>query len=224
MGQNMRKVSFYIITFAVSLAVIIFLYNLILGQKNNNFPSEAKFNIDQSSGELFVGKENAQVTIIEYFSMTCHHCSKFHNEVLPKIEEEFVRKGLVKFIFRDFPLDPLAFEAAKIPHCYKNDFRKVQNMLLHDQKKWIANALSMDEYVSKGMSNMKTLLANNGLDYADIESCIENDELGNMILETRLNAQSKMKINSTPTFVINGEIYSGALPYSQIEKIIKENL
>ena len=45
--------------------------------------------------------------------MTCHHCSKFHNEVLPKIEEEFVKKGLVKFVFRDFPLDPLALEAAK---------------------------------------------------------------------------------------------------------------
>ena len=224
MGQNMRKISFYIITFAVSLAVVIFLYNLILGQKNKNFASEAKFSINQSSEELFIGKESAQVTIIEYFSMTCHHCSKFHNEVLPKIEEEFVEKGLVKFVFRDFPLDPLALEAAKIPHCYKNDFRKVQNMLLHDQKKWIANALSMDEYVNIGMSNMKTLLANNGLDYADIESCIENDELGDMILETRLDAQSKFKINSTPTLVINGEIYSGALPYSQIEKIIKENL
>ena len=107
---------------------------------------------------------------------------------------------------------------------YQPTSRKVQNMLLHDQKKWIANALSMDEYVNIGMSNMKTLLANNGLDYADIESCIENDELGDMILETRLNAQSKLKINSTPTFVINGEIYSGALSYSQIEKIIKENL
>ena len=94
MGQNMRKISFYIITFAVSLAVVIILYNLILGQKNKNFPSEAKFSINQSSEELFIGKESAQVTIIEYFSMTCHHCSKFHNEVLPKIEDEFLIKKL----------------------------------------------------------------------------------------------------------------------------------
>ena len=69
---------------------------------------EATFdNVAIAGDETFLGKADAPVTIIEYASMTCPHCAQFHNNVLPTIKSDFIEKGQVRLVFRDFPLDNL---------------------------------------------------------------------------------------------------------------------
>ena len=59
-------------------------------------------------GDQAQGAANAPVTIIEYASMTCPHCSHFHETTYPELKKKYIDTGKVRFIFREFPLDPLA--------------------------------------------------------------------------------------------------------------------
>ena len=69
--------------------------------------------------EKKMGLESANIEIIEFASLTCGHCAKFHNEVFPKIKEEFIDTGKVSFIYKDFPLDKFALKSL----CYCKVFR-----------------------------------------------------------------------------------------------------
>ena len=64
-----------------------------------------------------IGEESAKIKIIEFASLTCGHCAKFHNEVFPKIKEEFIDTGKVLFTYKDFPLDKFALKASVIARC-----------------------------------------------------------------------------------------------------------
>ena len=68
-------------------------------------------------GELVLGNPNAPVTVIEYASLSCHHCAEFHAGTLPKLKERYIDTGKVKLVFRDFPLEQNALRAAMIARC-----------------------------------------------------------------------------------------------------------
>src|SRR5215467_9977382 len=72
-------------------------------------------------GDQVMGAENAPVTIIEYASMTCPHCAQFQARTFPKLNERYIDTGKVRFIFREFPLDPLAAGAFMLARCAGND-------------------------------------------------------------------------------------------------------
>ena len=67
--------------------------------------------------EKKIGVESANIEIIEFASLTCGHCAKFHNDVFPKIKEEFIDTGKVSFVYKDFPLDKFALKASVIARC-----------------------------------------------------------------------------------------------------------
>jgi protein-disulfide isomerase len=61
--------------------------------------------------DIVQGSPSAPVTIIEYASLTCSHCAAFHEETWPGLKARYVDTGKVRFILREFPLDPLAAAA-----------------------------------------------------------------------------------------------------------------
>ena len=63
---------------------------------------------------IFVGNEDAKITIIAFESLTCSHCANFHKDVYPQLKEEYLDTGLAKIEFRHFPLDVAAFNASKV--------------------------------------------------------------------------------------------------------------
>ena len=52
-------------------------------------------------------KKDAPVTIIEYASMTCPHCARFHETTFPELKKRYIDTGKVRFIFREFPLNDI---------------------------------------------------------------------------------------------------------------------
>ena len=77
----------------------------------------SKLMADNGLPVLSAGPDDAKVTIVEYASMTCPHCSRFHNDVYPKLKEKYVDTGKVRFVFREFPLDKLALAASMLARC-----------------------------------------------------------------------------------------------------------
>ena len=67
---------------------------------------------DPRLAERSLGRADAPVTAIEYFSLTCSHCGAFHRDTWPRVKRELVDTGRVRMVFRDFALDQVSLRAA----------------------------------------------------------------------------------------------------------------
>lgn len=61
------------------------------------------------------------MTVIEYASLTCHHCQNFHKTTWPSFKAKYVDTGKVRFRMREFPLDPLATAGFMLARCAGED-------------------------------------------------------------------------------------------------------
>ncbi len=101
-------------------------------------PSPADLGKAGPLGDVVMGDANAPVTIIEYASMTCSHCATFHNTTYPEMKKKYIDTGKVKYILREFPLDPLAAAGFMLARCSGNDkYYPIVEMLFQKQGEWV---------------------------------------------------------------------------------------
>lgn len=168
---------------------------------------------DLKEGDRILGDPAAPVTVIEYASLTCPHCANFHTITLPKLEAEYIETGKVKLAFRDFPLDQLALRAAGLADCVPPErYFGFLGMLFESQSSW---ATAQDP-----LAALSRLGRTAGLDDSEIESCLSDDAKLDQIVSERLAAEQAYSISSTPSFIIGGQKYSGALTMEQLQEII----
>tara|TARA_B100001996_G_scaffold181267_1_gene138420 strand:- start:148 stop:729 length:582 start_codon:yes stop_codon:yes gene_type:complete len=165
---------------------------------------------------IIEGDIDAKIELIVYESLTCGHCASFHEEVYPKLKKDFIDKGLAKIEFRNFPLDLAAFNASKIAHCRNNGKSDILNFLFKNQKKW-----AEVETVDQANLNLKKILKENYSDL-DFERCINDKLIENHVLEDRINAVKKFKVNATPTLIINEKKFDNPLDYEKLKKTLKK--
>ena len=167
-----------------------------------------------------IGSEDAPVSIIEYRSLTCSHCAEFSNETYPLLKSEFIDTGVVKFELRPFALNAIDLNAFKLLHCAdETDFFALDKLLFKEQKKWIVTNPSDQvlENSTKALGDYGILFGISEDDYAE---CLNNEKITDFILSERINGVENFDISSTPTFIINGEIFSGNKSFEDLEKII----
>ena len=160
--------------------------------------------------EKKIGDEEASITIVEFASLTCGHCAKFHNEVFPKIKEEYIDTGKIEFTYRDFPLDKFALKASVIARCSGNDrFFSFLKVLYKKQKDWTS---TQDPF--KSLLKIAKL---GGLKNDEIKVCVGNKSIEDGILKQRLSSSKKYDIKATPTIYINNEKYDGDLTFEALK-------
>ena len=152
--------------------------------------------------EHVLGDENAPVTMIEYSSLTCPHCAAFHTDTLPELKERYVDTGKVRLVMRDFPLDQVALAGSVIAHCAGDDryFRFIDAMF-SAQAQWARSADPLESLLQ--------LAQLGGLPREEALACLDDEAMGDAVLQVRLDGQNQYEIRSTPSFIINGELYSG---------------
>ena len=170
---------------------------------------------------LSIGSPEAKVTIKVFSSLTCPHCAKFHTSVYEKLKKEYIDRGLVKFEHHSFPLDLAALNAEVIIRCQDNDKKKFEllNEIYIKQTTW---AVGSD--INKINELIKKIGLNFDLNNEKMDSCLKSDQIQDEILEQRIEAQKKYKIDSTPTIIINEKKYSGKVDYMQFKKAIDKKL
>lgn len=161
-----------------------------------------------------LGDPNAPVTILEFASMTCPHCAAFHAEKFPELKKKYVDTGMVKFVFMDFPFDQRAAGASILARCVAPEKRFVAlDALFKTQDVWARS----NDYVGE-LSKIGRLA---GLSRDQVQACLENEELLNDVLEDRQVGMQQYKVDSTPTFFVNGEEkISGNVDLDEFEEII----
>jgi len=163
------------------------------------------------------GSMDAPVTLVEYSSMTCPHCAQFHTTVLPTIKSEFIDKGHVRLVFRDFPLDNLALTASVVARCAGPDrYFPFLNALFASQDKW-----ARDRNPVAALSRIARL---GGMSQADFDSCLKKKEVAEKVLAQRLEADKAYGVRSTPTIIVNGDLYGGGLGIDQLRAVINSKL
>ncbi len=163
--------------------------------------------------EFIIGKAGAPVTIIEYASLTCPHCARFHADTLPGLKKEFIDTGKVRIVYRDFPLDRLALAAAMTARCAGRErYFGFIDTFYASQKSW---AQAGDPIAALGR-----LARLGGMSQTDFDACLKNQAISDAVLKQRLTGEKTYKIDSTPTLFINGRKYSGGLTLNQIRTVI----
>ena len=179
------------------------------------------FSAQAKSKVLSIGNPEAKVTIKVFSSLTCPHCATFHTNIYEKLKKEYIDKGLVKFEHHPFPLDLAALNAEIIIRCQNNIERKFE-LLTEIYKKQTTWAIGSD--INKINDLIKKIGLNFDLSNEKMNMCLKNDQTQDEILEQRIEAQKKYKIESTPTIIINEKKYSGKVDFKQFKKIIDKKL
>ncbi|MGQ0683833.1 DsbA family protein [Bradyrhizobium sp.] len=169
--------------------------------------------------DMALGPANATVTVTEFASMTCPHCAAFTEKVFPKIKSEYIDTGKIRFVFREFPLDIKAAAGSMLARCIAKDdsgkFFAVIDMLFRQQNDWAAK------------NTTETLIRigkQAGLSQQQVEDCLKDQKLLDKIAADQKYANEVLKVNSTPTFFINGEMVKGDQSFEEFDKRIKSLL
>jgi protein-disulfide isomerase len=171
----------------------------------------------ESSDEMVMGDENAPVTIIEYSSLSCPHCASFHKNTLPQVQEKYIDTGKVRLVYRDYPLGALALAAAMVARCGgKDKYFGLIDILFLQQERWAKSNSPLEE--------ITRIVRFGGISGQDVEACLDSTGLMKAIQARAKEGQELFAIRSTPTFVIEGKVVPGALPFSAIDGIISEAL
>ncbi len=173
--------------------------------------AEANVGIDD---DYVYGKENAPVTIIEFSDYQCPYCGRFYQQTLPQIKKDYVEKGKVKMVFRDFPLSfhPEAEPAAIAANCAGEQGKYYE---MHDKL--------FENQGSLSAANYKKWAQEIGLDVKKWESCLKDPKQRAEIVKD-LNDGTVAGVQGTPAFFINGKLLSGAQPYSAFAQVIEAEL
>ena len=163
-----------------------------------------------------IGDPSAKVKLVEYFSLTCPHCAKFHMETYPKLKEKYIDTGLVQMEYRDFPLDQWGLRAAALARCVgSKHYSPMIDVLLKQQKTWAGGDNIFDSLLKIGQ------LA--GLNKELAESCMTNDKLLDGIIAMRMDGNKIHGIDTTPSFLLNGKKIS-AFDFEEFDELLNQAL
>lgn len=166
----------------------------------------------------FLGNPSAKVTIVEFGDFQCPFCGRFFQTTEKEIIEKYVKTGKAKFIYRDFAfLGPESEWSAVASHCAEEQRKFWQ---YHD---YLYSHQSGENEGAFSKENLKKFAMSLGLDMAQFGQCLDSDKY---IDRVRKNTEGgrKFGVNGTPANFVNGRIITGAVPFSQFEALIEEEL
>ncbi len=158
--------------------------------------------LEPSLGEMSLGPDDAPVTLIEYASLTCGHCKDFHETVLPRIKQDYIEPGRIRFVFREFPTQPaeLALAGFAVARCAGED--KYFDVI----GDFFANQGDIFEEARAGraLEALQALGARHGVGGAAFETCRNDLEVRRAIADIVVAGEAA-GVNATPTLILNGE-------------------
>jgi len=165
--------------------------------------------------DMALGPADAKVTITEFASMTCPHCAAFNAETYPKIKSAYVDTGKVRYIFREFPLDIKAAAGSMLARCIANGdapkYFAVTDMLFRQQNDWVTKNTT---------ETLARIGKQAGMSQQQVETCLKDQALLDKIAADQKYASDVLKVDSTPTFFINGDRIKGETSFEEFQKKI----
>jgi protein-disulfide isomerase len=167
--------------------------------------------------ELIEGNPKAKVTIVEFASLTCPHCARFNETVLPQVKKNYVATGKVRFVYKDFPLDQLAMTGAMLARCAPPGMgMKLIDIMFKNQLEWAR--------AEQPIAPLRAYAQLAGMSSAQVDACLQNAALLQAIKDEQNKAATLYQVEATPTFYVGDEKVSGEKSYDEFAAIIDKQL
>ena len=180
-----------------------------LAQANSSVPI-ADLMAEGALPDVWQGSKDAPITIIEYASMTCSHCAHFHETTYPTLKAKYIDTGKVRFVLREFPFDPVAVAGFMVARCAGDKREAMIGLLFSQQKNWA--------FSDKPLQGLTALVKQTGMSQEKFDACLQDKALYANVNQVFEKASKQFKVDSTPTFFINGKKVSGALSPEELDK------
>jgi protein-disulfide isomerase len=168
-------------------------------------------------GDMILGSEDAQVTIVKYTSFTCLVCGNFYNETWPDIMNHYVFTGQVKLIFREVSFDRLGLQASMVARCGGEDsFFETAEVLMERQAEWLRSTNPVQE-----LQRIGRLM---GLSNDRLQTCLTTEPFMLQLIADQQRNTGEDGVRSIPTFLINGERHSGFMSTTNFAALIEAHL
>ena len=200
------------------ISIIIALGILFLNSAISKDYEYKQYIEDNKIDPLIKSLEENSVDIIEFSSFSCSHCAEFHNETLQELKESSVYKN-INFYLIDFPLNQAAFYATIVANCNEGIRPSYVDSVYQNYDVW-TKARSGEEIIEL----LNSYGLQHGLGDDELQSCLKDESSHNKLLSLQVDAQNIFGVESTPTFLINGEKVQGNRPTSEFIKIIEKKL
>jgi protein-disulfide isomerase len=162
--------------------------------------------------ELTVGDATG-VPVVEYGSLTCPHCATFSREIFPELKKDYIDTSKVRFIFREFPRNPLDVAAFVLARCIGDDKALAAiELLFSTQDKWA--------FVDKPLEPLIAAMRPAGLTHDQAMACLKDQAKANAMVAIGKRATDEIKMTGTPTFIIDGKVYGGELSIDQLKAVL----
>jgi protein-disulfide isomerase len=193
-----------------------------------------------AEGGFVMGNPNAKVKLVEFGSLTCPHCAEFEEQGGKALVDNYVKKGLVSWEFRNFVRDPFDMTATLLARCGgEASFFGLTRNLFSDQRDWVGKISAADQAKMQALQSMppaqqvstiadlgglKQYASMRGVPRAKGEQCLANEAEINKLVQMNSDAVSTYNIPGTPTFLINGTVVDKTATWELLEPKIKEAL
>ena len=191
-------------------------------------------------GGFAMGNPNAKVKLIEFGSMTCPHCAEFEEQGGQALIDNYVKKGLVSYEFRNFVRDPYDITASLIARCGgPSSFFGLTRAFYASQSEWIGKIQSADPATLQALEGQSpqaqfkalsdiagfpAFAVMRGVPKAKTEACLADPAAATQLVQMNSDAVSNFNIQGTPSFAINGKTLENVAGWAALEPKIKEAL
>ena len=154
------------------------------------------------------------VQIVEYGSLTCPHCATWDKEVFPQLKAQYIDTGKVHFVFREFSRNPLDVAGFVLARCEGDDKAYATiSLLFAEQDKWAFGDNPQEALIAA--------MRPTGMSHQQAMTCLANQKLIDAMTKILNAAEQDVKVQGTPTFVIDGKVYDGELSMDDLNAILK---
>ena len=193
-----------------------------------------------AEGGFLMGNPEAKVKLVEFGSMTCPHCAEFDHQGAKPLIDNYVKKGLVSWEFRNYVRDPFDMAATLLARCSgEAGFFGLTRNLFADQRDWVGKLQAADPATLQSLSTMppaqqfstiadlgglKQYVSMRGVPRAKADQCLANEAEVNQLVQMNSEAGATYSIPGTPSFLINGTLVDQTATWEALEPKLKEAL
>ena len=179
-------------------------------------PSMERLLAPGSLPDIWIGPSDAKVSIVEYASMTCSHCARFHKDTLPHVKKLIDDGKSIRFTLREFPLDPLATAAFMLARATNDKRDAFIDTLFANQAAWA--------FDGKPLETLPVFARQAGMSQEKFDAVLKDQALFDAVNQARQRAANEFKVKATPTFFINGRRHAGMMTVAEFDAAIAPHL